>query len=131
MRIIILFLLLFLCAFSVNAQDKTEQKAAPSPVSVKADTKLPESIALTIEETNAIRIRQLRSEKLSVQLSELQAKLKAEGELLQADFTAILGKYGLTQEQARGYDVINGESESDRPILLKKKAPPKTEAPKP
>jgi hypothetical protein len=137
MRFITSLILAGLLGVFAVAQDKQSEapKAADKPIAAKPDTdkKLPLSVALTVEETNRIRVRQLRAEKLSAQLEKLQAQLKAEGDLLSADFAAILEKHGLTQEQARDYDVLNGESESEKPIILrqKPKPAPAASAPKP
>lgn len=119
-------------------------KAADGPIAAKADTKLPPHATLTAEETSKIRIRQLRVEKLSAQrvalnsqfaalkaqLEKIEAQLDAESKTLRSEWVDVIGKYGIPADKVDAeYDVINADSDSERPILLKKKAKAEDKAP--
>lgn len=85
----------------------------------------PAHVTFTIEETNRMRIRQLRAEKYQAQVEKLQTMLRAEAEAIQNEFREIAAGHGIPLDKLAEYEVVNSESESDRPILLKKKTAPK------
>src|SRR5262245_7591312 len=87
---------------------------------VLGQDKAPSHVTLSGEESARIRIRLLRAEKLSVEIERLKAELRHSAALFDAELKEITTKYGVKDIQ--DYDVVNGESESDRPILLKRKA---------
>lgn len=111
---------------NVAASDKPIEKTKPAP---------PAHATFTAEESAQLRVKLLRLEKLrleqaqQIKESPLQKQIEKESDALNALFTEFAAKYGIKPDAIKDYDVINGDSSSDKDILLKRKAEEKKPEP--